>query len=77
MPDLFYICVMMMGNGQLKVRAAIHGVIVNTIHSILSIPQIIDNGKTLDEWMDIWMNGWMDGWMSRWIDGWMNEWMNG
>lgn len=47
MPDLFYICVMMMGNGQLKVRAAIHGVIVNTIHSILSIPQIIDNDEVM------------------------------
>ena len=59
---------MMMGNGQLKVRAAIHGVIVNTIHSILSIPQIINNGKTLGEWMGGWMSGWVDGWTDECTD---------
>ena len=44
LPELFYICCMMMGHGQLRVRAAIHGILMNIIHSLFSIPEVADNG---------------------------------
>ena len=35
----------MMGHGPPYIKAAIHGIIVNTLHALLTIPQIMDNGK--------------------------------
>lgn len=36
---------MLMGHGPASSKAAIHGVLVNVIHSLLSVPQVIENGK--------------------------------
>ena len=47
LPDIFYVCVMMMGHGCVSTRAAIHGVLINSIHALLSLPQVLNNGEKL------------------------------
>ena len=47
LPDLFYLCVMLMGHGPASSKAAVHGVLVNVIHSLLAVPQVIENGNEL------------------------------
>ncbi len=42
--DLFYLCAMMMGRGNIRVRAIIHGILMNTLNSLLSIPKVNENG---------------------------------
>ncbi len=44
LPDLFYICAMMMGHGPIRIRAAIHGILMNTINSLFAVPKISENG---------------------------------
>ena len=35
---------MMMGRGHIRVRAIIHGILMNTLNSLLSIPKVNENG---------------------------------
>lgn len=42
--DIFYICVLMMAHGQVLVRATIHGILLNTIQSLASLPEVMQNG---------------------------------
>ncbi len=42
--DIFYICVLMMAYGPVFVRATIHGIILNTVQSLASLPQVMANG---------------------------------
>ena len=36
-----------MGQGSLNTRAAIHGIFINTLHSLFTLPQVQANGKAL------------------------------
>ena len=44
---MFYLCVMLMGHGPASSKAAVHGVLVNVIHSLLAVPEVIENGNEL------------------------------
>jgi neurofibromin 1 len=43
LPDLFYLCVMMIGHGPTYAKAGIHSIIINSLNSLLSLPKILDN----------------------------------
>ena len=43
--DIFYFCVLMMAYGPVFVRATIHGIILNSVQSLASLPQVMENGK--------------------------------
>lgn len=42
--DIFYICMLMMAHGPVFVRATMHGIILNTVQSLASLPQVMANG---------------------------------
>ncbi|CAI8022725.1 Neurofibromin [Geodia barretti] len=41
--DVFYLCIIMMGNGPSFVKATIHGIVLNTVQSLASVPEIMAN----------------------------------
>lgn len=43
--DIFYICVLMMALGPVFVRATIHGIILNTVQSLASLPEVMADGE--------------------------------
>ena len=43
--DVFYLCVLMMAYGPVFVRATIHGIIMNMVQSLGSLPEVMSNGK--------------------------------
>ena len=45
--DMFYLCVLMMGYGPVFVRATIHGIVINTVQSLASLPEVMGNGTSL------------------------------
>ena len=44
MADIFYFCVLMMAHGPAFVQATIHGIILNTVQSLASLPEVMANG---------------------------------
>ena len=45
--DVFYLCVLMMAYGPAFTRATIHGIIINTVQSVGSLPEVLANGEFL------------------------------
>ena len=43
--DIFYFCVLMMAHGPVFVRSTIHGIVLNTIQSLASLPEIMASGE--------------------------------
>ena len=43
--DVFYLCVLMMAYGPAFTRATIHGIIINTVQSVGSLPEVLASGK--------------------------------
>lgn len=43
--DIFYFCVLLMALGPVFVRATIHGIILNTVQSLASLPEVMADGK--------------------------------
>ena len=43
--DIFYSCMLMMAHGSKFMRATIHGILLNTMQSIASVPEIMANGE--------------------------------
>ena len=43
--DVFYLCVLMMAYGPAFTRATIHGIIINTVQSVGSLPEVLANGE--------------------------------
>ena len=42
--DVFYLCVIMMAYGPSYVKATIHGIILNMVQSLASLPEVMANG---------------------------------
>ena len=43
--DVFYLCIIMMAYGPPFVKATIHGIVLNTVQSLASLPEVMANGK--------------------------------
>ena len=42
--DVFYLCVIMMAYGPVLVKATVYGIILNTVQSLASLPEVMANG---------------------------------
>ena len=42
--DVFYLCIIMMASGPAFVKATIHGIVLNTVQSLASVPEVMANG---------------------------------
>ena len=42
--DVFYLCIIMMAYGSSFVKATIHGIVLNTVQSLASVPEVMANG---------------------------------
>lgn len=47
--DIFYLCVLMMALGPVFIRATVHGILLNTLQSLASLPQVMANEEALKE----------------------------
>ena len=43
--DVFYLSVLMMAYGPAFTRATIHGIIINTVQSVGSLPEVLASGE--------------------------------
>lgn len=43
--DVFYLCIIMMAYGPSFVKATIHGIVLNTVQSLASLPEVMANGR--------------------------------
>lgn len=43
--DIFYFCLLLMALGPVFVRATVHGIIINTVQSLASLPEVMANGE--------------------------------
>ena len=43
--DVFYLSVLMMAYGPAFTRATIHGIVINTVQSVGSLPEVLANGE--------------------------------
>ena len=45
--DVFYLCILMMAYGPSFVKATIHGIVLNTVQSLASVPEVMANGMNV------------------------------
>jgi hypothetical protein len=43
--DVFYLSVLMMAYGPAFTRATIHGIVINTVQSVGSLPEVLASGE--------------------------------
>ncbi len=43
--DVFYLCILMMAYGPVFIRATIHGIVLNIVQSLSSLPQLVGKGQ--------------------------------
>ena len=49
LPDVFFVVVVMCAQGPPLVRATIHGIALNTVQALASVPSVFGNGEHLLE----------------------------
>ena len=52
MADVFYLCIIMMAYGPSFVKATIHGIVLNTVQSLASVPEVMANGMYIHSVLD-------------------------
>lgn len=45
--DVFYLCIIMMAYGPAFVKATIYGIVLNTVQSLASVPEVMASGTSV------------------------------